>query len=239
MLIPEPVKKFYAYTSKNLRRDLAEALVEFDEVHMERPKDVPGLKPPSEVSTEHLKLYSELKRSAERLIAHLGKAPETKWTGGDLSLEEMRALPDEVDGAIGKLLEVQRELDLAATAKRTLKDLEKRRAELEGKIEELEAMIRQYYEAAAAALETDPQKLRLARALIEIDRALARVLYLVEAGLSPTSSVSDRVEVVSRALDAVDTLRANLEEAADLIGDKAVALRHLLASMEEALKVQL
>ena len=49
--------------------------------------------------------------------------------------------------------------------------------------------------------------------------------------------MSDRVEVVSRALDAVDTLRANLEEAADLIGDKAVALRHLLASMEEALKV--
>ncbi|MDK2465190.1 MAG: V-type ATPase 116kDa subunit family protein [Candidatus Korarchaeota archaeon] len=237
MLIPEPVKKFYAYTSKNLRRDLAEALVEFDEVHMERPEDVPGLKPPSEVSTEHLRLYSELKRSAERLIAHLGKTPETKWTGGDLSLEEMRALPDEVDGAIGKLLEVQRELDLAAAAKRTLKDLEKRRAELEVKIEELEAMIRQYYEAAAAALETDPQKLRLARALIEIDRALARVLYLVEAGLSPTSSVSDRVEVVSRALDAVDTLRANLEEAADLIGDEAVALRDLLASMEEALKV--
>ena len=237
MLIPEPVKKFYAYTSKNLRRDLAEALVEFDEVHMERPEDVPGLKPPSEVSTEHLRLYSELKKSTERLIAHLGKAPETRWTGRDLSLEEIKALPDEVDRAIGKLLEIQRELDLAATAKRTLKDLEKRRAELEGKIEELEAMIRQYYEAAAAALETDPQKLRLARALIEIDRSLARVLYLLEAGLSPTSSVSDRVEVVDRALDALDTLRANLEEAADLMGEEAIALRDTLSRLEEALKV--
>ncbi len=237
MIIPEPVKKFYAYTSKNLRRDLAEALVEFDEVHMERPEDVPGLKPPSEVSTEHLRLYSELKRSAERLIAHLGKAPGIEWTGGDLTLEEIRALPDEVDRAIGELLEIQRELDLATAAKRTLKDLEKRRVELEGKIEELEAMIRQYYEAAAAALETDPQKLRLARALIDMDRSLARVLYLVEAGLSPTSSVSDRVEVVDRALDALDTLRANLEEAADLMGDEATALRDILSRLEEALKV--
>ncbi len=162
MLVPEPVKKFYVCTSKNLRRDLAEALVEFEEVHMERPEDVPGLKPPSEVSTEYLRLYSELKRSAENLIAHLGKAPEAEWTGGDLTLEEMRALPEEVDRAIGRLLEIQRELE--RPAKHVKRDIKKKLKEAKAKVlKDLEVLFAKVVhalgqirgEAAVEKLESD------------------------------------------------------------------------------------
>ncbi len=240
MLIPKPVKKFYAYTTKNLRRELAEALVEFDEVHMERPEGIPGLKPPEDASIEHLRLYTELRRAAERVIAHLGRVPTPEQSSYDLSLDEIRSLPDQVDTAIGQLLEVQRELDLAASAKRMLKDLSKRRAELESRVAEIEEMIRQYYEAAAAVLETDPRKLRLARALLEADRNLARIIYLVEAGLAPSSSTSDRTEVTKRALSSIEPLTAELAEITPHMSEEEAEQAKLsLSRLEELLKVAL
>ena len=154
--------------------ELAEALVEFDEVHMKRPRGIPTLKPPEDVSIEHLRLYTELRRTAERIVAYLGRVPTPERSSYDLSLDEIRSLPEQVDAAIRQLLEVQRELDLAASAKRMLKDLSKRRAELESRVAEIEEMIRQYYEAAAA---------------VARGRA-ARIIYLVEAGLTPSSSTS-------------------------------------------------
>ena len=76
MLKPEKVVRFYAYTTKLHIDDLATALMEFDDVHVEPPEGLPGIRPPEDVETTDLDTYDEITRALERTCALSGVSLE-------------------------------------------------------------------------------------------------------------------------------------------------------------------
>ncbi|MDK2372454.1 MAG: V-type ATPase 116kDa subunit family protein [Candidatus Korarchaeota archaeon] len=214
MLKPEKVVRFYAYTTKLHVDDMAEALMEFDDVHVEPPEGLPGVKPPEGLETPDLNAYEEIIRALERASALTGISLEdilNQATSNKIpETVDHKELISELDELVGKYLSLRKELELAKKAKSLLKERANRLRELEEKLEELEMKIKEYYAAALEITEENPAKLRLGRMLLEIDRDLLRASSLVNAALNPSMSINDIREILRNLLEPLSELEARL-----------------------------
>jgi len=222
MLKPEKVVRFYAYTTKLHIDDLATALMEFDDVHVEPPEGLPGIRPPEDVETADLDTYDEITRALERTCALSGVSLEeilakAKSTRSEQGYKELISVLDDL---VGKYLSLQKELELARKAKSLLKERESRIKELEEKITELELKIKEYYAAALEITEEDPSKLRLGRYLLEIDRNIFRASSLINATLDPSMSVSDVHEIIKNTFESLNEIKARISDVEDEIPNK-------------------
>lgn len=244
MLKPEKVVRFYAYTTKLHIDDMAETLMMFDDVHVEPPKGLPGVKPQEDLETKDLDAYEEMIRTLERASALTGISLEEV-------LEEALSVPSEatdykemiseLDDVVGKYLSAKKELELARKAKSLLKEKTRRAEELEEKLEELEMKIKEYYSAALEITEEDPAKFRLGRMLLEADRELLRISSLINAALDPSMSLDDIREVLKNAMESLSSLgkrismiRDELEgsEKADIVEEIKLNLSDLKEVLE-------
>ncbi len=223
MLKPEKVVRFYAYTTKLHVDDMAEALIEFDDVHVEPPEGLPGVKPPEDLETPDLDAYEEMIRALERASALTGISMDEILDyalSQDLETKDHKELISKLDDVVGKYLSVKKELELAKKAKSLLKERTHRLEELEEKLTDLEMKIREYYAAALEITEEDPSKLRLGRMLLEIDRDLLRTSSLINATLDPSMSVDDINEILKNALESLSEAEARLSMVEDEIAEK-------------------
>ncbi len=223
MLKPEKVVRFYAYTTKLHVDDMAEALMEFDDVHVEPPEGLPGVKPPEGLETPDLDAYEEIIRALERASALTGISMEEileQAASTPPKAVDHRKLISELDDVVGKYLSVEKELELAKKAKSLLKERIHRLEELEEKLAELEMKIREYYAAALEITEEDPAKLRLGRMLLETDRDMLRVSSLINAALDPSMSIDDIKEVLKNALESLAEIETKLSAIQDELMEK-------------------
>lgn len=224
MLKPEKVVKFYAYTTKLHIDDMAEALMEIEDVHVEPPEGLPGVKPPEGLETPDLDAYEEMVRALERTSTLTGIPLEDILEGASShSLEDQLTYKDlisKLDDEVGKYLSIRRELELAKKAKSLLKERTRRLEELEEKLTELEMKIREYYAAALEITEEDPSKLRLGRIILEIDRNLIRISSLINASLDPSMSIDDIGEVLKNTFESLNEVEARIAGVEDEIPDR-------------------
>ncbi len=224
MLKPEKVVRFYAYTTKLHVESLAKTLMEFDDVHVEAPEGLHGVKPPEEIETPELEAYEDIVRALERASSLTGISIEdilTKTQLKEVSKDEnYRELISELDDIIGKYLSIKKELELAKKAKSMLKERTHRLEELEEKLSDLEMKIREYYAAALEVTEENPAKLRLGRALLEIDRGLLRISSLVNASLDTSMSIDDINEIIKNVLELLNEIKTKIHSIEDDIPDK-------------------
>ncbi len=245
MLKPEKVVRFYAYTTKLHVDSMAEALMEFDDVHVEPPEGLPGVKPPENIETPDLDAYEEIIRALERTSALTGISLEDVLEharSNPSQVTDYRKMISELDDLVGKYLSVRREIELAKKAKSLLRERIQRLKELEDKLVELELKIREYYAAALEITEEDPSKLRLGRMLLETDRSLMRVSSLINAALDPSMSIDDINEVLKNALESLSEIETKLSTLQDELTDKEeveeikIGIQDLIETLEEIKK---
>ncbi len=115
MLKPEKVARFYAYTIKPYTDSMAKALIEFDDIHLEPPEGLPGVKPPEGIETPELEAYKDIVRALERASSLTGISMEemlVKSQSGGISLNEnYKKLILELDDLIGRYLSIEREIE--------------------------------------------------------------------------------------------------------------------------------
>ncbi len=245
MLTPEPMVRFYAYTTRASRRNLAEALVEFGEVHVERPEWIPGVSPPKDVKVETLNLYRSLREVLDRVVS-LGITPGE--AAGGASRAEAEDLRREAESLISSLLEEEKKLELAKKAKSIIKDREKRKEVLEERLRRLEEAISSYYEVAARVIAEEPEKLRLGRILLDMEREISAISSALRICSDPSTSTSDARELLTSATEHLDILRtlmrdvfphvphAIYEEMEEMVDRAADRLSSALREVNRALK---
>ncbi|GEM_PF-1125450 len=239
MLKPEKVVRFYAYTTKLHVDDMAEALVEFDDVHIEPPEGLPGVKPPEGLETPDLDAYEEMVRAIERVSALTGipleeileEAKKGKSPEG-LGINGYKEMISKLDDTVGKYLAIKKELELSKKAKSLLKERSKRLEELESKIAEIEMKIREYYSTALEVTEEDPSKLRLGRMVLQVDRNLIRVSSLINMAADPSMTVSDIDEILRNALDTLEDAEITLEDLSEEVKEEEL-LKNIRSKLEE------
>jgi len=138
MLRPEPTLRFFIYTTRKFRRDLAEALVDFGEVQVERLSSIPGLSQPEDVETPNLKKFEDLRATLERIVSFVGELPSAGEEGGGVDLGRLES---EVEEAISEFVEILRKIELASRAKARVKELLRKKKELEKRISEIEERV--------------------------------------------------------------------------------------------------
>ncbi len=239
MLKPEKVVRFYAYTTKLHVDNMAEALVEFDDVHIEPPEGLPGVKPPEGLETPDLDAYEEMVRAIERVSALTGipleeileEAKKGKPPEG-LGTNSYKEMTSKLDDTVGKYLSIKKELELSKKAKSLLKERSKRLEELESKISEIEMKIKEYYSTALEITEEDPSKLRLGRMVLQVDRNLIRVSSLINMAADPSMTVSDIDEILRNALDTLEDAEITLEDLSEEIREEDL-LKNVRSKLEE------
>ncbi len=239
MLKPEKVVRFYAYTTKLHVDDMAEALMEFDDVHVEPPEGLPGVKPPEGLETPDLDAYEEMVRAIERVSALTGipveEILEEAKTGKSVEAEgigDYKEMISKLDDTVGKYLAIKKELELSKKAKSLLKERSKRLEELESKLSEIEMKIREYYSTALEITEEDPSKLRLGRMILQVDRNLIRASSLINMAADPSMTVSDIDEILRNALDTLEDADITMEDLSDEVMEKEF-LEEVRAKLEE------
>ena len=216
MLKPEEVLKFYAYTTKLHKEDLASELLKFDDVHLEPPQGLPGVRPPQDVESRELETYEEIVRALERasvlsgiplsLIANLSSGRSS--SGGN----DSKSLISKLDNLVGEYLKIKKEIEISKKAKHLLKERSERMKEIEGKLSEIEGKILSYYSAALEVVEEDPSKLRLGRALLEIDRELLRVSSLLKMASDKSLSLEDLNEIIKNVRESLKGTKIRINE---------------------------
>ncbi len=224
MLKPEKVVRFYAYTTKPHVDSMAKTLMEFDDVHVEPPEGLPGVKPPEGIETPELEAYENIVRALERASSLTGIPieeilAEAQSERASLS-EDYKKVISELDDLVGKYLSIKKEIELAKKAKSLLKERIRRFEELESKLSDLEMKIREYYAAALEVTEENPAKLRLGRVLLEVDRGLLRVSSLVNASLDTSMSIDDVNEIIKNALELLNEIKAKIHGIEEDIPDR-------------------
>ncbi len=239
MLKPEKVVRFYAYTTKLHVDDMAEALMEFDDVHVEPPEGLPGVKPPEGLETPDLDAYEEMVRAIERVSALTGipveEVLEEAKTSKSVEAEgisDYKEMISKLDDTVGKYLAIKKELELSKKAKSLLKERSKRLEELESKLSEIEMKIREYYSTALEITEEDPSKLRLGRMILQVDRNLIRASSLINMAADPSMTVSDIDEILRNALDTLEDADITMEDLSDEVMEKEF-LEEVRAKLEE------
>ncbi len=239
MLKPEKVVRFYAYTTKLHVDDMAEALMEFDDVHVEPPEGLPGVKPPEGLETPDLDAYEEMVKAIERVSALTGipveEILEEAKTGKSVKAERIsdyKEMISKLDDTVGKYLAIKKELELSKKAKSLLKERSKRLEELESKLSEIEMKIREYYSTALEITEEDPSKLRLGRMILQADRSLIRASSLINMAADPSMTVSDIDEILRNALDTLEDVDITMEDLSNEVMEKEF-LEEVRAKLEE------
>lgn len=216
MLRPERVLKFYVYTTKIHRDDLALELLKFDEVHLEPPQGLPGVRPPQSVESSELEAYEEIVRTLERtsvlagvpmsLIARLSREKESTIAS------DYKQIISGLDETLGEYLRVKKEIEISRKVKYLLKERTERMREIEGKLSEIESKISSYYAAALEVVEEDPSKLRLGRTLLEIDRGLLRASSLLGMASDKSLSLDDISEIVKNTKESLKDVIMRIED---------------------------
>ncbi|MCS7102762.1 MAG: hypothetical protein NZ992_02630, partial [Candidatus Korarchaeum sp.] len=224
MLKPERILKFYVYTTKMHRDELALELLNFDEVHLEPPQELPGVRPPQSVESGELEAYEEIVRTLERtsvltgismsMIASLSRRKELT------TVDDYKKMMRELDEIVGEYLRIKKEIEISKKVKHLLKERAEKIREIESKLSEIEGKIYDYYAATLEVVEEDPSKLRFGRILLEVDRGLLRVSSLLDMTSDRSLSLEDLSEVVKNAKESLrdTTMRIEglLAERADL-----------------------
>lgn len=229
MLRPERVLKFYVYTTKMHRDDLALELLKFNDVHLEPPQGLPGVRPPQGVESSELEAYEEIVRTLERtsvltgvpmsLIANSSRKKELNIAS------DYKQIISGLDETVGEYLRVKKEIEISKKVKYLLKERTERISEIESKLSEIESKISSYYAAALEVVEEDPSKLRLGRTLLEIDRGLLRASSLLNM------TTSDR----SLSLDDVNEILKNTKES---LRDVIMRIKDLLVERTDLIELR-
>ncbi len=238
MLKPERVVKAYMYTTRLHADSLAEAIVEFDDIHVDIPEGVPGVKPPEEVNTATLMEYENIVRALERMSSLTGISLDAviselvKLDQGINVESEIK----ELDDLVGRYLSLRRELDLAKKVKYLLRERSKRIEELEEELLNLELKIKEYYSATLEITEEDPAKLRLGRNLIEIGRGIIRLTSLIETCLDKSMTMDNIKEVLKNAAEIVEEIYTKVNSIEGEVGsDRVAEMKSIIEELKEDL----
>ncbi|RDD53840.1 MAG: hypothetical protein BA066_02230 [Candidatus Korarchaeota archaeon NZ13-K] len=247
MLKPESVIKFYAYTTKAHRNDVALELLKFDEVHLEPPQGIPGVRPPNNVESDELEAYEEIVRTLERTstlvgvpmsaISSLARRREPD------GIHDSKKMISELDEAVGEYLRVKRELEISKKVKHLLRERAERMKEIDSRLSEIEGKISSYYAATLEVVEEDPSKLRLGRALLEMDRGLLRTSSLLNMASDKSLSLDDVGEVIKNAKeslrDVIVRIETLLTERKDISGFMEIDrnIREISAEMDHIINL--
>lgn len=221
MLKPEAVVKFYVYTTRMHKEDLASELLEFDDVHLEPPIGLPGVKPPQELNLRELELYEDIVRALERTNALTGipmslMISSSKGLSSDV--EDPKSMISELDEIVGEYLKIKKELEISKKAGHLVKERREKLRELEEKLGEIESKISSYYAAALEVVEEDPSKLRLGRILLEIDRSLLRASSLMKMTAEKSLSMEDINEILKNAKESLREVAQKIEDFSREVG---------------------
>ena len=244
MLRPEPTLRFFVYTTRGLRRDLAEALVDFGEVQVERLSSIPGLSQPEDVETPNLKKFEDLRATLERIVSFVGELPSTGEEGDGV---DPSRLESEVEETISEFVEILRKIELASRAKARVKELLRKKEELEKRISEIEERVSRLL-AARPISEEDAARIRIARRVVELERALMEVGRYISTLSHPRMRPRDALPLIDRCEESImlslELIQRLLREGVDLSGiEPALAeIRDLLEGARkkslEAVKVE-
>lgn len=212
-LKPEDVLEFYAYTTKTGKNLLANALVEFDEVNLELPLELPGVSPPKE-DTPNLRLYEEISKALERASSvqkriFIGSSPS------DNPVEDIKKL----DELLGRAISLEKQIKLSRKAKKIISERKKRLNEVESELSDVEERLRRYYATALEAVSKDPSKMKIARLIVEADSEILRAISLLNTSLDKSTSVDDMKIILNNVINVVNNMKEKLKEISERIAE--------------------
>ncbi|RZN59449.1 MAG: hypothetical protein DSO07_11375 [Thermoproteota archaeon] len=225
-LKPEDVIEFYAYTTKTGKNLLASALVEFDEVNLELPLELPGVNPPKS-ETPNLRLYEEISKALER-ASSIQKRFLADSSPSDNPDEDIKML----DELIGRAISLEKQINLSRKAKKIISERKKRLSEVESELSDIEEKLRRYYATALEAVSKDPSKMKIARLMIETDSEILRAISLLNSSLDKSTSIDDMRIILNNVVNIIYSIKKRLKE----ISEKVIegSLESLISEIDHA-----
>ncbi|MGC8931841.1 MAG: V-type ATPase 116kDa subunit family protein [Candidatus Methanodesulfokora sp.] len=212
-LKPEGLLEFYAYTTKTGKNLLASALVEFDEIHLELPLELPGVSPPK-AETPNLRLYEEIVKALER-ASSVQKRIFTGSSPSDNPEEDIKRL----DELVGKAISLEKQINLSKKAKKIVSERKKRLSEVESELSDVEEKLRRYYATALETVSKDPSKMKIARLIVEADSEILRSLSLLNASLDKSTSMDDMKIILNNVIRTTDNIKGKLRKISESIAE--------------------